>query len=453
MNYIELIENAVESIRLDSKGDLRWRYYKGKNDLPYAPRGVNDEYMDLREQAALPLIRLAVKVPVQRLRMGGVRNGVSEPTDERTWRMLKKNKIHSKSKVWFTHALALGYGVASVWPGDDGEPVINVEDPSKLHIVYRFDDPTAIQHVVKTWAEDEDTQIAMLYIGDKVYRFEAAANSSDWRLVEEFDNPIGRPPFVLFAPDRDADGTCNSVIDSLIPIQRSIDTLRFDSLLAAQYAAYRQRIITGFDPVLRDLNGNVVYATDEDGNQLVDDEGNPIPVMGPTPKLGVDRMIAFPGEGTKIFDLEESNLQNYEYPIHSQIAAFSSAAQIPPQYLIPDFKNVSGDLLVATEASLRGYLASLQEVMGDAMSELLEMCNEIVDEPYATQIVWQDADPKDIATIADAASKMVPNGAPIEMFLNMFPGADMQQVQEWKRQGENALQKSLENDLRNMGQF
>ena len=449
---IELIEDAVEAIRLESKHDVRWRYFKGEHDLPYAPRGVSDEYHELRRQAPLPLIKLAIKVPVQRLRFGGVRNGVNEPTDTRTWAMLKRNKMQTKSRILFTHALALGYGIASVWPGEDGEPVINVEDPAKMHIVFRFDDPSAIQHVVKTWVEGE-TQVAMLYTDDMVYRYEAHVDSNNWRLVEEFDNPIGRPPFVLFAPDRDADGTCNSMIDALIPIQRSIDTLRFDSLLAAQYAAYRQRFVVGFDPVMRDMNGNVVMATDEDGNVLTDEDGNGIPVMGPKPNMGVDRMIAFPGEGTKVFDLEESNLQNYEYPIHSQIAAFSSVAQVPPQYLIPDFKNVSGELLVATEASLRGFLASLQEVLGDAMTELLEMCNEFAEEDYATQIVWQDADPKDIATIADAASKMVPNGAPIEMFLNMFPGADMQQVQEWKRQGENALQKQLEDDLRNMGQI
>lgn len=448
----EKIEHGLSYIRSTSKGDKRWAYYKGENDLPYAPKGVNHEYMELRQQAATPLIRLSINVPVQRLKIGGIRPDYNSPSDDNTWQLWLDNRLSTKSRTLYTHALALGHGVMSIWPGDDG-PRINLENPTNLHIQKQYGDPDTIDYVVKSWTHIESIHgnngmdIVMLYTDSTIYRYTIGHNSSTLNLEESYDNPMGRVPFVLFAAERDADGTCNSMIDPLMPMQRAIDTMQFNLLLAAQFAAFRQRVVVGYDPVVRDTDGNMVYRTDADGNPMTDADGNPIPLINKPGQAGVDRLLVFPGAGTKVFDLEESDLTNYVASLHHLIATFAAAAQVPAQYLVGDFKNVSGDLMTATEATLRSHVAELQATFGDSWKEVFELASLAQGQIYSNNVMWMDAEPKDIAQIADAASKLVPQGAPLGIFLRMLPGMDQHEVQNALKEGREQLNRALANDL------
>ena len=48
-------------------------YYRGDHDLPFAPEGVNDEYLALREMAVANWVALAMDAPIQRCRADGFR--------------------------------------------------------------------------------------------------------------------------------------------------------------------------------------------------------------------------------------------------------------------------------------------------------------------------------------------------------------------------------------------
>lgn len=433
------LKEGLDAIAATSKADWRWKYYQGNNELPYAPKGVNNEYGELREQASLPLIRLAVRLPIQRLRVAGIRADVDAGNDDLTWRLFTKNRLQTASRLVYTHALALGIGVMSVWRGDEVAEV-NVENPLNLHLHFDPLKPTRIEWAVKVVDDN-----AWLYTNETIYQY--VNNGSGWELVGGVPNKVGRVPFVIFAPERDADGTCNSMVDSLVPMQRAIDTMRFNLLLAAQFAAFRQRIVVGYDPVLRDVDGNVVYKTDAEGNQITDGDGNPIPIINKPGKAGVDRLLVFPGHETKVFDLEESNLTYYKAALDHLISSFASVAQVPPQYLVGDFTNVSGDLMVATEATLRGHLGALQAAFSDAWQEVFELASLAQGEDYAENVIWADAEPKSLGQIADAAAKMVPQGMPISVFAQMLPGANQHDVTRWVAEGKDDLMKQLESEL------
>jgi hypothetical protein len=45
----------------------REKYVRGDQKLPFAPKGVNAEYVDLQEQSVANFLRIAVDAPVQRL--------------------------------------------------------------------------------------------------------------------------------------------------------------------------------------------------------------------------------------------------------------------------------------------------------------------------------------------------------------------------------------------------
>lgn len=445
----------------DRKNAHRWDLYKGEHPLPYAPVGVNEEYLELREMARVPLVRLAVRTACQRLRVDGIRLGQSEDRDKATWDVWQANRLDSRQRIVYTHAAVFGRGIVGVWPDND-EPVITVEDPRMVHVEPDPMDPFRPAWAVKRFAEKRrtalgilyDAQVAIVYTDAHVWRYETEAPVSswlggEWTLADDFANPLRRVPFVVFAPEMDADGSTLSLVDPLEPMQRAIDAIRFDLLLAAQFAAYRQRIVTGYDPVLRDDDGNVMVKRDAEGNPILDAQGLEIPMTASPGRVGVDRLLVFDGDA-KVFDLPESNLSNYVTALDMLLSTFAATSQVPAQYLAGDFKNVSGDLMVATEATLLSFVKDLQTAYGDAWEEVFSLANLARGEaevPLGSEVVWADESPKSLSVVASAMSQMVPNGAPARMFLEMLPGATQQKVERWMGMSGDALQRALAGDL------
>ncbi|UJC77951.1 phage portal protein [Rhodococcus erythropolis] len=430
--------------------------YEGRHDLPFAPEGSSTEYMALRQMAPLPLIRLAVRTACQRLRAGGVRTSKGQEFDRDLWRIWDRNNLGSRQRIPYTDGLVHDCGIMSVWPNkaDKTTPIIRPESPASVHVESDPADPFRSIWAVKTWVErrnKKEITVAMLYLPKEVIRYEGEGSQ---QLAEVPDsrttNPLGRVPFVTFVPEIDAVGNGVSLVDALMPAQRSIDTMRFNLLLAAQFAAFRQRVTTGYDPVLRDGNGDPIVKRGEDGEPILDADGQEQPIVRSPGRVGVDRLLAFPGELTKVFDLEESDLKNYVAALDMLVATFAAIAQVPPQYLIGDFKNVSGDLMVATEATLRSLITDLQTGYGESIKEVTRLveiarggdANELSD----LEVDWSDADPKNINQLASAAAQMVPNGAPLKMFLEQWPGATPRTVERWMKDASEAMARIVAGD-------
>lgn len=469
LHPLDLLTRANTSLKASQgREETRMDAYEGRHELPYAPPGVNSEYEALRAMAPVPLIRLAVRTPCQRLRVDGIRTGATEDRDKATWDVWQANHLDARQRIVYVNALVYKKGgIVSVWPNpaDPAHPVITVEDPTRVHIEPDPSNPFKALWSVKTWAEtrvdergrDFVVNIATVFLDGFVYRYESGPNAfgtdaaGAWDLVDILDNPLGRDPFVRFAPELNANGGAVSMVDALMPMQRAIDTMRFNLLLAAQFAAFRQRFITGYDPVVKDADGNVVVQIDpETGDPRLDANGQQIPVVASPGRAGVDRIIAFPGTDTKVFDLEESNLANYVTALDMLLATFASTSQVPPQYLVGDFKNVSGDLMVATEATLLSLITDLQTSFGEAWEQVFDLASIArgdAELPLGKEVVWADASPKDIAVIGSAMAQMVPNGAPARMFLEMLPGATQQKVERWMSLSGDALSRALGGDL------
>lgn len=443
----------------------RREYYEGKHDYPYAPDGVNQEYQTLREMARVPLVRLAIRTPCQRLRVEGIRTGASEHIDRDAWEVWQANHLDARQRQVYVDGLVYGRGIVSVWPNaeDPALPHIRHESPRLVHVEKDPQDQYAAAWAIKRWQEDARSplgtvytvNVALVYTDHEVRRYEAhtardnytpeSTALNGYEQVDAFPNPLGRVPFVIFEPDEG-----QSIVDPLRPMQHAIDTMRFNLLLAAQFAAYRQRVVVGYDPVLRDDEGNPIVKKDAEGNPILDEYGMGTPVTASPGQVGVDRLLVFPGADTKVFDVEESNLGNYVTALDMLLATFASTAQVPPQYLAGDFKNVNGDLMAATEATLLSYVADLQTEYGEAWEQVFQLATvargaEAL--PLATEVVWSDASPKSLSIVASAMSQMVPNGAPPRMFLEMLPGATQQKVDRWMGLASDALQQALAGDL------
>ncbi|NKS66772.1 phage portal protein [Rhodococcus hoagii] len=166
-------------------------------------------------------------------------------------------------------------------------------------------------------------------------------------------------------------------------------------------------------------------------------------------------MLVFPGTDTKIFDLPESDLGNYVTALDMLVATFAAVAQVPPQYLIGDFKNVSGDLMVATEATLRSLVTDLQTSYGESNKDVVRLAaiarGDDADELSDLEVDWSDADPKNINQLASAAAQMVPNGAPLKMFLEQWPGSTPRTVERWMTDAKDEMSRAIAGDFAAIG--
>lgn len=421
-------------------------YYRGKHERPFAPQGVNKEYKSLQEMAVAPWLRLVAKAPVQRLRVDGFRTDSKADADMVVWNNYwKANRLGSRQRIVYIDAVKHGRGVVSVMrnPQNRERPRILIESPRDVFVAYDDVDVFTPKWAIKTWSTVEGrTNVfvgkpvnnAVVYTDSTWTRYRQV-DGKPWEHRKTGQNPLGRVPFVEFRPEQDSLGRPMSMLRPLFPMQRAIDTMRFDLLLAAQFSAYRQRAVTGFDPVLRDDKGEIIWQKDADGKLKVNPvNGQPMPVLVDLGRPGVDRMQIFPGEGTKVWDLAESNLNNYVTVIKMLVQQMAAIAQVPPQYLLGDMANLSGEALDAAESTLGSLSDDLKREFGTSWEDTINLADIAAGGSglsLASEPIWGDAVAKSFGVVVDGIVKLISSGFPRSAAWEMLPGATQVKVKQW----------------------
>ena len=123
---------------------------------------------------------------------------------------------------------------------------------------------------------------------------------------------------VRFLHDVDLDGEMDvsGEVEPLIPLQDQINTTTFNLLMAQQYAAFRQRWVTGMVP------------DDEDGRPR-----EPF-------RAGVDRLWVAEDTDTKFGEFSETSLAPILESREASIRHMSTVAQVPPYHLLGAVANL-----------------------------------------------------------------------------------------------------------------
>lgn len=432
--------------------ERRERYVRGEQDLPFAPQGVNDEYKDLQEQAIANWIGLAVGAPVQRVRGDSFTTHVDTDLDKQLWRAVwQANNMDSRQALPYRDLMTHGRGIASVWPNTANKerPIVRPESNVLVYMHPSDDDPFEYDWTVKCYTVDvygqqpgalsslvtpTSKRVGIVYDSDSMMRFELGPGDTDWDVVAEGTHPMGENPFQSFDYRPDATGKVWAPVEPMIPQQDALNTIRFNTLLAMQFSAFRQRIVVGFDPVVRDKDGEIVWRKNDDGSLLTDANGNPMPALSSPGRVGVDRLLAFPGGDTKVFDLPESNLGNYITVLGEFLTQFFATGQIPPQYLLSRMANLSGDALAGAESTLASLVQEIQLVGAEANEGIFRRAAKCIgvesDFPDA-EMNYADAEAKSFNQVVSAIVQLISTGFPQEDAYAMLPGATKQRVDDW----------------------
>lgn len=425
----------------DAAWKRREEYFRGVQDDPFAPEGVNDEYKSLQKQAKVNILGLAMGAPVQRLHPEGFRTGRDRPADLVAWNEVwQPNKLDSRFPIVAQDMMNHGLGMMSVSanPLNPRSPKIRPENGRYVWIEPDPADPFEGLFAVKKVALPNKGSRAFLYTASEWVQFDL--EGKDWGITAGGAHILGELPFEPFPFNVDSDGVPHAPIEAMMPQQDALNTIRFNTLLAMQFSAFRQRVFTGFDPVVRDEKGNPVLRKNTDGSLFLDANGLPVPVLNSPGRVGVDRALVFPGESTKVFDMPESSLDNYIEVYDQFLTTFFAIGHVPPQYALTKMANTSGDAMAGAESTFQSLISDLKTAAGESIEAVMRKANRARGDAFddvASETIWGDSDIKSFAQIVDAVVKLTGSGMAHEDAWSMLPGATPPRVAEWVAHAED----------------
>ena len=232
---------------------------------------------------------------------------------------------------------------------------------------------------------------------------------------------LGVCPVVRFLHEVDLDGEMDVTgeVEPLIPIQDQLNTTTFDLLMAMQYAAFRQRWVSG------------MVVADEDGREKA-----PF-------RIGVDRLLTAEDPDTKFGEFSQTDLGDYLKSTDESIKHMATIAQVPPYHLLGQVANLSADALAAARDGLDRKIEELQAVLSEPWKQTLQLASKAADDDdgwndATSTIVWRDTSARAFAATVDAlgkASQML--GIPATELWQRIPGVSAEEVNRWKAVAES----------------
>jgi hypothetical protein len=405
-------------------------YYDGRHRLAFATLKYRQSFGYLFKALADNWCELVVDAPVERLFVEGFRFAKDKPGDSDAWDIWQANGLDSESVMGHTEAVKDGRSYLLVGPDEykTGYPSITVEHASQVVVEHAPGNRRIRLAALKKWRDESGYEFATLYLPDRIWKWETKEPARytptdgvgrNW--VPRAGEETGRNPLSPVVPviplynNPTLLGDGRSDLMPAIPLQDAINKEVADMLVASEFAAFQQRVVTGLQ-----------VASDKDGN--------------PTPEMeklrsGVERMVVLENEDAKVFSLPASDLGNYTKAIELLLQHLAAQTRTPPHYLLGQIVNVSGDALKAAETGLVAKVNRKQIDFSDSWEEAIRLALKLKggtqpEKPMNAETIWRDPEYRSEGEMVDAALKRRALGVPLEAIWEMI-GASPQQVEDW----------------------
>lgn len=398
------------------------RYMCGRHDSVYVPSGARAEYRWLIERARVNILPLVVTVVAQNMYVDGYRPAGSD-TNAAPWDIWQANRMDARQHGIHRSVLTYGAAYAVVMPGKP-TPVITPFSPRRMTALYA--DPVndewpilAVEDRLENTAKGK-RRVVRIYDDQARYTLTGKADGS--QLVADGDqwmmqHNLGVCPVVRYTNTQDLDG--DGVVGEVEPLLDSQDQLNmttFNLLMAQQYAAFRQRWVTGMAPPL-------------------DDDGNPIEPF----KSRVDGLFVAEDPDTKFGEFGQSDLKGYLDSRESTIRHIATLSQVPPYHLLGQMVNLSAEALAAARDGLDRKTDERESLCGEGHEQTLRLAglaagDRTAWDDMAAQVVWRDTSARSLAQTVDALGKLVTMlGVPPQELWEKIPGVTQTDVERWKQ--------------------
>jgi hypothetical protein len=413
--------------------DVYHRYYSGQFPTPLTPSNeARAEYRRLLQQARANWCQVVVESTSERIAVDGFRIGSDPEADDLAWRIWTGSRMDAGLELLVTEAITSGVSAVMVVP-TEGLPAFVAESPLETIVEYEPGSTSRRYAALKVW-HDPRAKIAYasLYDDTYVYRFWApmdmwgATNMQavGWRPrpdVPVAAHGLGDVPIVELRNRPSLIGQGRSELESVLPLQDSVNSVLFDMLMAAHYAAFRQRWVTGMEVPVNPDTGEPVEPFD----------------------VAVNRLFVGESPDSKFGEFQATDLENYTKAIEMLVQNVASITRTPPHYLL----NISGILpnsesLRAAESGLIAKVRRRSTHFGDALEDAMRMALRAGGDPRSEEnieTIFRDPEFHSPGVLADATTKLVAAGiVPVQQAWQDlgYTALEQDRMQAWRAEDQ-----------------
>lgn len=376
-------------------------YYAGKQPLAFASQRFREAFGGRFKAFSSNFMALVVDGTRERMAVTGFELATKRASTK-AWRMWQDNDMDAWSQIAHTEALIKGVSYALVEPNPVTGPRITIEDA--MDTITESDPRDRRRRLagLKRWLDDDGRMVVYLYLPEMVWRLRTTAK---WQRsirptfgeVVGIPNPLGVVPLVPLVNRPRLHDAGQSEIDSVMSNQDAVNKYRADALVAAEFAAFRQRWATGLEVPLDPKTGKPVEPF----------------------KAAVDRLWVVPPSDpdeppveTKFGEFEATDLAPYQSMIESEVGAISSISRLPYHYLLgqPEAVPPSGESLKSSEAGLIAKVNTQLIHFGEGWEETVRLLLAASGDVAAARdrsgsTSWADPETRNEATQVDATVK------------------------------------------------
>jgi hypothetical protein len=379
-------------------------YYQGDHPLQFATSKYKEAFGSLFSAFADNWCEIVVDAPVERLEIIGFRTGGQANADATAWSIWQGNAMDLNSMIAHTESGKCGVAYILVDP-NEGDPLITVEHAAQVIVAHDPGNRRRRLAALKRWLGEDGYLYATVFLPDFVFKFRSSesamplATTMTWTPMEAESgrNPLGVVPVIPLENNPSLLIPGASDLKAAMPIQNAINKLCTDMLVASEFGAFRQRVLTGVE-IPRDP---------ETGRPLGKQE-----IVA-----AMSRLWTFESEAAKVYDLNPTDLSNFVGAIEMFKADLAAQTRTPPHYLLGQVVNASGDALKAAETGLvskcRRKILCYSDPWEEAMALALQAAGHAADAATIDSL-WSDPERTSLAELVDAAVKKRTLGIPLE---------------------------------------
>lgn len=422
------------------------RYALGDHPLPNGDRRYVAALQDLQRKCRTNYCELVIHAVTQRMKVTGFQFGPDQQNDTDAKAIWNYNDMDFQSPMILKMAATMGDAYILVAPPiePDGEPCMTAEDPRMCITEVDPRLPTKTLAGLKLWQDDVDRTIyAALYLPDAIYLYQGPAvvdvlatdaatlthllvgrsgiAAGGFVQVDVQPNPVGEVTLVR-GNWQPAFGTMGRAEhEPILYIQDRINHTVLDRLIIAKNQAYNQRWVTG--------------AT-----------------KGDKFKGGSDLVWATIDQDAKFGEFTAVDLTQMLAAIRDDVGDLAAISQTPATYLMNRMVNVSGDTLTQDQSALVTKTHLREEAMGWMYERAMRLAFKIKGDTAKykeTEVVtlWKDPEIRKLADVADAFSKFIAGGLPLDIAMQNTQLFTDDQIENAQQQAAELQQQQLDQQM------
>lgn len=363
-------------------------YYDGDHRLTFATRKFSNAFGNLFAAFADNLSSAVVDAAADRLTLTGfVRDSGDSGSVAEAMNLWRRNRMDRRAGEAHTEALLTGDSYLIVWPNAEGKAVIQPQKAHNVTVGYDDENPGRIIWAVKIWRVRKQWRLN-LYLPDRVEKWATPESSQssempdrasafqEYEIVGEawpLPNPYGVVPVFHMANNAGVGEFGRSELRDVIPLQDALNKSIADMLVAQEFVALPQRIITGWEP------------------EIDPDTGQPRSLPS-----SVERWTAFADAGVNVTQLAGADLTQFHSTQDGFRREIAGVSRTPAHFLVPTTGDwPSGEALKTAESQFIAKIQDRQVAFGnvweDAIRFALVIENVTVEDLSA---VWTDPTPR-----------------------------------------------------------